>query len=117
MIKYGSNTHHILLMFRSANGTPKTVPHLKMISRKPKSDVERAIKMLLKHGLIEKHDAHVAWSITHKGNETLRYLARQSKTMKGKDNIDWEHWRTVENGRAAVVRARKREEIRAGGMV
>lgn len=110
MIKFGSNTHQVLLILRSANGAPKTVSNITMISTKTKSSIMKAIKVLHKNGLVEEYGKHQAWQITNKGIEMLVYLARQQKTIKGRDDVDYNVWRTAENVRAARNRALARQQ-------
>jgi DNA-binding IclR family transcriptional regulator len=86
MIKYGSSSHHILLMLQSAKQAPKTVPTLCFISSKPKWKVERALDVLQRHGLVKPESRSTYW-ITDRGVEVLRDLSKQGRTMKEDDNM------------------------------
>lgn len=100
MIKYGSNTHHMLLMLQSNRGTPKTTATLSFISNKPRWLITRGLKSLTDKGLVTqvKEDTY---KVTAQGTDTLRSIAGEgdARNMKDDDEMVERYYAMLERGK------------------
>jgi len=127
-LKYGSVSHQILLVRKSADSAGKTLQNIMLITRRKENEIDKALDVLARNGYAARSQYTVRdggvtvtqplWAITAKGQRQLTTLSRETPPTRGeKDVIDFEHLKERDERqkerRRLARRARKQEKTNA----